>query len=206
MDSDLLIFFSFSFCIIFFSYFISHFKVKFHITAIISSFFKHQLCLKAGFFTFIYAATRWPKMVFLMVAVSGEIIRAEDLKRVLADFTPLSLWGASLHPSGSRTWSDVGGLRRVKEDLVQSLLWPGKVKHIKVTLFQSNCGDLIANTLWWVMTYHIHVDNLTYFIRVGKKDFLIQIYRAVFDYIRYSNFKINKNAHKNCNLIFFTSV
>ena len=47
------------------------------------------------------------------------------------------------------------------------------------------------------MTYHIHVDNLTYFIRVGKKDFLIQIYRVAFDYIRYINFEINKNAHKN---------
>jgi hypothetical protein len=47
------------------------------------------------------------------------------------------------------------------------------------------------------MTYHIHVDKLTYLIRVGKKDFLIQIYRVVFDYIRYSNFGINENAHKN---------
>ena len=65
------------------------------------------------------------KVVFFITL--GEIRSSDDVRSVLADFTPLSLWGASLHPAGKRGWSDVGGLRTVKEALVESLLWPGKV-------------------------------------------------------------------------------
>ena len=65
------------------------------------------------------------KVVFFLTL--GEIRSSDDVRSVLADFTPLSLWGASLHPAGKRGWSDVGGLRTVKEALVESLLWPGKV-------------------------------------------------------------------------------
>ena len=54
----------------------------------------------------------------------------------MADFTPLSLLGASLHPSGKRGWEDVGGLKHVKEALVESLLWPGKVFFLLIFLFR----------------------------------------------------------------------
>ncbi len=74
---------------------------------------------------------KWMNHWFLL----GEISKSDEMIPVLSGYTPLSLWGASLHPTGSKRWTDVGGLRHVKEALTESLLWPGKVINSKTRFF-----------------------------------------------------------------------
>lgn len=53
-------------------------------------------------------------------------LRDEDWDRALADFQPASVRGLRLHVAGSKGWSDVGGLSRVKRVLMETLQWPTK--------------------------------------------------------------------------------
>jgi len=59
----------------------------------------------------------------------GDVSEVEDFIKILTEFKPSSLWGQNLKPVSNKGWKDVGGLSSVKEQLVQSLLWPSKVKY-----------------------------------------------------------------------------
>ena len=60
---------------------------------------------------------------------------SEILNRALNSITPASLQSAKLHKPLPLTWSDVGGLKFVKQKLQEQLLWPVKYKNIF-----SECG------------------------------------------------------------------
>ncbi len=57
----------------------------------------------------------------------GEIRQIEDVSKILSEIKPSSLWGQNLKPVSKKGWGDVGGLTSVKDQLVQTLLWPNKV-------------------------------------------------------------------------------
>lgn len=57
----------------------------------------------------------------------GEICKVEDVSEILSELKPSALWGQNLKSGNKKGWSDVGGLSLVKDQLVQSLLWPTKV-------------------------------------------------------------------------------
>ena len=50
-----------------------------------------------------------------------------DFDEALTDYTPASLRNVPLHQAGDVGWDDIGGLKSVKEALIETLLWPSKV-------------------------------------------------------------------------------
>ena len=54
----------------------------------------------------------------------------EDIEKALEGYTPAALRGANLHSPGDLRWQDIGGLNNVKDILVETLLWPSKVRQI----------------------------------------------------------------------------
>ena len=52
----------------------------------------------------------------------------DDFNEALTDYTPASLRNVPLHQAGDVGWDDIGGLKPVKEALIETLLWPSKVR------------------------------------------------------------------------------
>ena len=51
-----------------------------------------------------------------------------DLEAALRGFSPASLRNVQLHKAGDGSWKDVGGLKHVRQTLVETLQWPAKVR------------------------------------------------------------------------------
>lgn len=55
------------------------------------------------------------------------MLKNDDFEKALLNYEPVSLRGIQLHRPGSKGWSDVGGLSKVKQALIETLQWPAKV-------------------------------------------------------------------------------
>ena len=55
------------------------------------------------------------------------LLTNEDFEVALDQYTPTSLRDVPLHSAGVLGWEDVGGLREVKQSLIETLQLPAKV-------------------------------------------------------------------------------
>ncbi|XP_066992561.2 peroxisomal ATPase PEX1 [Anabrus simplex] len=54
------------------------------------------------------------------------VLENKDFEHALECMTPLSLQGVELFHDSTRSWQDVGGLEKVKETLIELLMWPSQ--------------------------------------------------------------------------------
>ena len=66
---------------------------------------------------------------FLVGVESAFLLCEEDFRVALEGFSPAALRNVPLHQAGTSDWSSVGGLKEVRNVLVQTLQWPAKVTH-----------------------------------------------------------------------------
>jgi len=69
-------------------------------------------------------------MFFIFVCalcLLGACLSYKDFAQALKGFTPPSLWGADLHKSSGFGLERVGGLREVRQQLMDTILLPAKV-------------------------------------------------------------------------------
>ena len=55
-------------------------------------------------------------------------ITADHIETALKTVTETSLAGVNLHPLGEKTLDDIGGLADAKKILLETMLWPAKVR------------------------------------------------------------------------------
>ena len=61
---------------------------------------------------------------------NGDIeLEMGDYDAALDGFTPAALQNVNLHQAGDQGWDSVGGLKQVRDTLLQTLMWPSKVLH-----------------------------------------------------------------------------
>nr|XP_050857822.1 uncharacterized protein LOC127067205 [Vespula vulgaris]XP_050857823.1 uncharacterized protein LOC127067205 [Vespula vulgaris]XP_050857824.1 uncharacterized protein LOC127067205 [Vespula vulgaris]XP_050857826.1 uncharacterized protein LOC127067205 [Vespula vulgaris]XP_050857827.1 uncharacterized protein LOC127067205 [Vespula vulgaris]XP_050857828.1 uncharacterized protein LOC127067205 [Vespula vulgaris]XP_050857829.1 uncharacterized protein LOC127067205 [Vespula vulgaris]XP_050857830.1 unc len=58
------------------------------------------------------------------------VITEDDISTVMNNYKPLSLQGVQLYKGSDQTWSDIGGLVKVKKSLTEILHWPLKYPEI----------------------------------------------------------------------------
>ncbi|XP_058795595.1 uncharacterized protein LOC131666734 [Phymastichus coffea] len=75
------------------------------------------------------AFTTWKRHVKEKIEGSLRLCDA-DLSESLSRYLPLSLHGVSLYKGVGHSWSDVGGLAKVKDSLIEILHWPLKYPEI----------------------------------------------------------------------------
>jgi len=54
-------------------------------------------------------------------------VEYDDVEKSLNGYVPTSLQGISLMKNSTIKWNDIGGLKKVKKTLVETLEWPAKV-------------------------------------------------------------------------------
>lgn len=64
----------------------------------------------------------------LQLDMSELMLQQRDFDAAFVGFSPLSLRGIELHNSETQGWSDVGGLEEVKSLLMETFVWPAKVR------------------------------------------------------------------------------
>lgn len=73
---------------------------------------------------------------------SGVCLSWKDFAQALKEFTPPSLWGVDLHTPSGVGLEKVGGLREVRQQLMDTILLPAKVSisatNHKMVCFQSD--------------------------------------------------------------------
>lgn len=63
----------------------------------------------------------------LVLCASGTCLTWRDFMQALKGFTPPSLWGADLHTPSGVGLDRVGGLKEVRQQLMDTILLPAKV-------------------------------------------------------------------------------
>ena len=65
---------------------------------------------------------------YLSAEDSDELVLCEaDFNVAVTGFVPASLKNITLHKPGDVSWQQIGGLKHVKQTLIETLQWPAKV-------------------------------------------------------------------------------
>ena len=95
---------------------------------------------------------------------NGDIeLEIGDYDAALDGFTPAALQNVNLHQAGDQGWEAVGGLKQVRDTLLQTLMWPSKVLY-KCCIFNFERNYVLYSRLWLIFTITEIIKSLIKFI------------------------------------------
>ena len=108
-------------------------------------------------------------------------ISTEDLESSINSFTPSTLHNVKLHKPTKVEWNEIGGLKAVKDQLAEQLLWPLKYKHLFENVgVSTNSGKTFSLLFLLFRTYisfQLRKPKINYlFVKLGIE----QVSRTVF--------------------------